>query len=141
MCDTCTVMFEKEIQILQHDIHAQNPVTETRAVAHFNISSPEKQLRPDCFVISWSKPYWLSARRVECRTCGGLIMGVLKRLPYTPPLLMVKVPPAMSSMLIVPSRAFLPSLLISCTRDMHFKHRIQPHIPHHCIDGAGYLEQ
>lgn len=37
------------------------------------------------------------------------MMGVLIMLPYTPPLLMVKVPPAMSSMLIVPSLAFLPS--------------------------------
>ena len=40
--------------------------------------------------------------------CGGLMMGVLIMEPYTPPLLIVKVPPAMSSMLIVPSRAFLP---------------------------------
>ena len=36
------------------------------------------------------------------------MMGVDIIDPYTPPLLMVKVPPAMSSMLMVPSRAFLP---------------------------------
>lgn len=46
---------------------------------------------------------------------GGLMIGVDSMLPYTPPLLMVKVPPAMSSMLIVPSRAFLPSALIAYT--------------------------
>lgn len=40
------------------------------------------------------------------------MMGVDNSEPYTPPLLMVKVPPAMSSMLMVPSRAFLPSALI-----------------------------
>ena len=40
--------------------------------------------------------------------CGGLMMGVDIMDPYTPPLLMVKVPPAMSSMLMVPSRAFFP---------------------------------
>lgn len=47
-------------------------------------------------------------------TCGGLMMGVDSMLPYTPPLLMVKVPPAISSMLMVPSRAFLPRLLMVC---------------------------
>lgn len=46
------------------------------------------------------------------RTWGGLIMGVESREPYTPPLLMVKVPPAMSSILMVPSRAFLPRPLM-----------------------------
>jgi hypothetical protein len=44
------------------------------------------------------------------------MMGVDSRLPYTPPLLMVKVPPAMSSMLMVPSRAFLPSSVNFCER-------------------------
>jgi hypothetical protein len=47
--------------------------------------------------------------------CGGLMMGVDSSEPYTPPLLMVNVPPAMSSMLIVPSRAFLPSRPMACT--------------------------
>lgn len=46
--------------------------------------------------------------------CGGLMMGVDSREPYTPPLEMVNVPPAISSMLSVPSRAFLPSALIVC---------------------------
>jgi hypothetical protein len=45
---------------------------------------------------------------------GGLMMGVDSMEPYTPPLLMVKVPPAMSSMEMVPSRAFLPSRLMFC---------------------------
>jgi hypothetical protein len=44
------------------------------------------------------------------------MMGVESMLPYTPPLLMVKVPPAISSMLMVPSRAFLPRPLIVCER-------------------------
>src|SRR5690242_13131613 len=47
-------------------------------------------------------------------TCGGLMMGVDIMEPYTPPLLMVNVPPAMSSMLMVPSRAFLASSLMLC---------------------------
>ena len=57
--------------------------------------------------------------------CGGLMMGVDSSEPYTPPLLMVKVPPAMSSMLIVPSRAFLPSAFIVCgsTRICHVSHQ------------------
>ena len=46
--------------------------------------------------------------------CGGLMMGVDSMLPYTPPLEMVKVPPAMSSMEIVPSRAFFPSAAMAC---------------------------
>jgi hypothetical protein len=40
------------------------------------------------------------------------MMGVDSRLPYTPPLEIVKVPPAMSSMPMVPSRAFLPSMFM-----------------------------
>ena len=40
-------------------------------------------------------------------TWGGFTMGVLSRLPYTPPLEIVKVPPAMSSMARAPPRAFL----------------------------------
>ena len=46
------------------------------------------------------------------------MMGVLNRLPYTPPFEMVNVPPAMSSMEMVPSLAFLPSALIAY--DTHF---------------------
>lgn len=42
------------------------------------------------------------------------MMGVDSREPYTPPLLMVKVPPDISSMLSVLSLAFLPSATISC---------------------------
>jgi hypothetical protein len=45
------------------------------------------------------------------------MMGVPMREPYTPPLLMVKVPPAMSSMLMVPSLAFLPRAAIVCMWD------------------------
>lgn len=41
------------------------------------------------------------------------MMGVDNREPYTPPLLIVKVPPDISSMLRVPSFAFLPSATIS----------------------------
>ena len=51
--------------------------------------------------------------------CGGLMMGVDSREPYTPPLEMVNVPPAISSMLSVPSRAFLPSALIVCAPPAH----------------------
>ena len=57
---------------------------------------------------------WLMECMPRMADCGGLMMGVERRLPYTPPLEMVKVPPAMSSMLIVPSRAFLPSALMFC---------------------------
>lgn len=42
------------------------------------------------------------------------MIGVDSRLPYTPPLEMVKVPPAISSMPMVPSRAFLPKALMFC---------------------------
>ena len=41
------------------------------------------------------------------------MMGVLKRLPYTPPLDIVNEPPAISSIDMVPSFAFLASVLIS----------------------------
>jgi len=44
------------------------------------------------------------------------MMGVDSSEPYTPPLVMVNVPPAISSMLSVPSRAFLPRPLIVCAR-------------------------
>ncbi len=37
--------------------------------------------------------------------CGGLRIGVLIRLPKTPPLVMVNVPPCMSSSVSLPSRA------------------------------------
>jgi hypothetical protein len=47
--------------------------------------------------------------------CGGLMMGVPNRLPYTPPLLMVKVPPAISSMDSSPSRALRPRSEIVCS--------------------------
>ena len=53
--------------------------------------------------------------------CGGLRMGVLMRLPYTPPLVMVNVPPVMSSTLRRPSRAFTASSLMPisiCAMDM-----------------------
>ena len=43
------------------------------------------------------------------------MMGVDSKLPYTPPFEMVNVPPAMSSIPIVPSRAFLPRALIVCS--------------------------
>ena len=49
---------------------------------------------------------------------GGLMIGVLSRLPYTPPFEMVKVPPAMSSTEMVPSRAFLPRALMAWTWGM-----------------------
>mmetsp|Transcript_5540 Transcript_5540/g.14380 ORF Transcript_5540/g.14380 Transcript_5540/m.14380 type:complete len:311 (+) Transcript_5540:345-1277(+) len=39
---------------------------------------------------------------------GGLMMGVLSKLPKTPPFVIENVPPAMSSMLMVPSLAFWP---------------------------------
>lgn len=42
------------------------------------------------------------------------MMGVEIKEPYTPPLLIVNVPPAMSSMLMVPSRAFLPKAAMDC---------------------------
>lgn len=38
--------------------------------------------------------------------CGGLMMGVPNRDPNTPPLLMVNVPPSMSSMASLLSRAY-----------------------------------
>ena len=44
--------------------------------------------------------------------CGGLRMGVLSMLPNTPPFVMVKVPPVISSMVSLPSRAFTASSLI-----------------------------
>ena len=37
--------------------------------------------------------------------CGELTMGVDNREPKTPPLVMVKVPPVSSSMVMVPARA------------------------------------
>ena len=46
------------------------------------------------------------------------MIGVLSRLPYTPPFEMVKVPPAMSSTEMVPSRAFLPKALMAWTWGM-----------------------
>jgi hypothetical protein len=42
------------------------------------------------------------------------MMGVDSMLPYTPPLLIVKVPPAISSILTLPSRALLPNMLMVC---------------------------
>ena len=45
--------------------------------------------------------------------CGGFIMGVDNMEPNTPPLVMVKVPPSISSILILPSRALIANLLIS----------------------------
>uniref|UniRef100_A0A6B0UJ95 Uncharacterized protein n=1 Tax=Ixodes ricinus TaxID=34613 RepID=A0A6B0UJ95_IXORI len=44
---------------------------------------------------------------------GGLMMGVPNMEPKTPPLLMVKVPPSMSSMAKLPVRAFSPRTLIA----------------------------
>ncbi len=38
--------------------------------------------------------------------CGGLMMGVPNMEPNTPPLLIVNVPPSMSSTASVPSRAY-----------------------------------
>lgn len=42
------------------------------------------------------------------------MIGVLSMLPYTPPLLMVNVPPAISSIEMLPSRALRPSSLMRC---------------------------
>lgn len=44
---------------------------------------------------------------------GGLIMGVPIRDPKTPPLLIVKVPPSMSSTANFPDLAFSPRALIA----------------------------
>eukprot|EP00213_Chloropicon_mariensis_P000953 CAMPEP_0197479770 /NCGR_PEP_ID=MMETSP1309-20131121/36318_1 /TAXON_ID=464262 /ORGANISM="Genus nov. species nov., Strain RCC998" /LENGTH=90 /DNA_ID=CAMNT_0043021531 /DNA_START=23 /DNA_END=295 /DNA_ORIENTATION=- len=55
---------------------------------------------------------WLVACIPKIADWGGLIIGVLSRLPNTPPFVMENVPPAMSSMLIVPSLAFWPSMEI-----------------------------
>ena len=44
--------------------------------------------------------------------CGGLMIGVPLRDPNTPPLLIVNVPPVISSMERVPSFAFLPYVAI-----------------------------
>lgn len=41
--------------------------------------------------------------------CGGLIIGVPINDPNTPPLLIVKVPPSISSIAIAPRRAFSPN--------------------------------
>lgn len=41
------------------------------------------------------------------------MIGVLKRLPYTPPFDIVNVPPAISSIDMEPSAAFLARVLIS----------------------------
>ena len=61
---------------------------------------------------------------------GGLMIGVDSKEPYTPPLEMVNVPPAMSSMLMVPSRAFFPKELIVCgTRVVLLSARNVPGIP------------
>ncbi len=47
---------------------------------------------------------------------GGLMMGVDSIDPYTPPLLMVNVPPAISSMLMVPSRALRARSFMACSK-------------------------
>eukprot|EP00955_Chlamydomonas_euryale_P114645 366294-Chlamydomonas_euryale.AAC.6 len=57
--------------------------------------------------------------------CGGLMIGVDIIEPYTPPLEMVKVPPAMSSIEMVPSRAFLPS----AARDFSIPAKLRPSAP------------
>ena len=44
--------------------------------------------------------------------CGGFRIGVESSEPNTPPLEMVNVPPLMSSMVSVPSRAFAPNSAI-----------------------------
>mmetsp|Transcript_5901 Transcript_5901/g.7445 ORF Transcript_5901/g.7445 Transcript_5901/m.7445 type:complete len:320 (-) Transcript_5901:361-1320(-) len=53
---------------------------------------------------------------IECipkiALCGRFKIGVPMRLPNTPPLLMVKVPPCISSKLSVPSFAFCPKVAI-----------------------------
>lgn len=46
--------------------------------------------------------------------CGGLIIGVPNMEPKTPPLLMVNVPPSMSSMARVPARAYKDTALVIC---------------------------
>jgi hypothetical protein len=65
---------------------------------------------------------------------GGLMMGVDSMEPYTPPLLMVNVPPAMSSMAMVPSRAFLPSMLMFCVEGVWSRVSIEKQ--HHEIGQA-----
>ena len=53
--------------------------------------------------------------------CGGLMMGVPMSEPKVPPLLMVKLPPAMSSSEMASARAFLASSPIAssaCAKDM-----------------------
>ena len=62
---------------------------------------------------------WLMECMPRMADWGGLMMGVDSRLPYTPPFEMVKVPPAISSMLMVPSLAFLPRPLMVCTTRPH----------------------
>ena len=47
--------------------------------------------------------------------CGGLMIGVLSMLPNTPPLVMVKVPPVISSILSFASRALIANRLISAS--------------------------
>ena len=47
--------------------------------------------------------------------CGGLMMGVDSMEPNTPPLVMVNVPPLISSTVISPSRARIASRLISAS--------------------------
>ena len=47
--------------------------------------------------------------------CGGLIIGVDNILPKTPPLVIVNVPPVISSTVICPSRALIAKRLISAS--------------------------
>ena len=62
--------------------------------------------------MAWSAPTHTGRQTIECMPkmalCGGLMMGVPVKDPNTPPFEIVKVPPAISSMDSVPSRAFLP---------------------------------
>merc|ERR1740124_1807032 len=44
--------------------------------------------------------------------CGGLMMGVDMREPKTPPLVIEKVPPTMSSTVRLPSLALVPILTV-----------------------------
>lgn len=77
----------------------------------------EASLRKKCFDFCLTCPLTATGlSNVPCiprmALCGGLMMGVPNKDPKTPPLLIVKVPPSMSSTANVPLRAFSPRALI-----------------------------
>ena len=75
----------------------------------------------------------LDAVQAENADCGGLMIGVDISEPNTPPLEMVKVPPFMSSIVSVPSRARLPKSAIVLL-DLGEAHAVG--IAHHRHDQA-----